>query len=375
MVTRRETGTFGAAGRMLAALVVLLAAALVAAPATARAQVRIADGTSCSLTVEKCPAEGQGFHLALVARMDATGRLEAVPALVDAVAETGIDPATFSESTDAQALSAAASSYQGYVASGKGSFDERDAEVTGGTASFSGLEPGMYLLTADPATVGGSTYAALPNLVIVPRVDGSTYATDCQVEAKFEVLPAEVPHNRVTKLWQGDSASARPESVRVAIYDGDALYQEVTLDASNNWTFAWDGEGSWSVREKDVPSGYTCSVLASSVAADAGEDASGKADASKADSGKADSGKADARKADAGKADASKVGTSFTLTNKASGEKPKESPKGTGSSGTTKPGPKTGDATSPLLPAALLCAGGALLLCGLAGRRKEKDRA
>lgn len=104
-----------------------------------------------------------------------------------------------------------------------------------------------------------------------------------------------------------------------------------------------------------MPSGYTCSVLASSVAADAAEDASGKADS--------------------GKADASKAGTSFTLTNKASGEKPKESPKGTGSSGTTKPGPKTGDATSPLLPAALLCAGGALLLCGLAGRRKEKDRA
>lgn len=355
MVTRRETGTFGAAGRMLAALVVLLAAALVAAPATARAQVRIADGTSCSLTVEKCPVEGQGFHLALVARMDAAGRLEAVPALADAVAETGIDPATFSEATDAQTLSAAASSYQGYVASGKGSFDERDAEVTGGTASFSGLEPGMYLLTADPATVDGSTYAALPNLAIVPRVDGSTYATDCQVEAKFEVRPAGVPHNRVTKLWQGDSASARPESVRVAIYDGDALYQEVTLDASNNWTFAWDGEGSWSVREKDVPSGYTCSVLASSVAANAAEDASGKADS--------------------GKADASKAGTSFTLTNKASGEKPKESPKGTGSSGTTKPGPKTGDATSPLLPAALLCAGGVLLLCGLAGRRKEKDRA
>lgn len=364
MVTRRETGTFGAVGRMLAALVVLLAAALVAAPATARAQVRIADGTSCSLTVEKCPAEGQGFHLALVARMDAAGRLEAVPALADAVAETGIDPATFSEATDAQALSAA-SSYQGYVASGKGSFDERDAEVTGGTASFSGLEPGMYLLTADPATVDGSTYAALPNLVIVPRVDDSTYATDCQVEAKFEVRPAEVPHNRVTKLWQGDSASARPESVRVAIYDGDALYQEVTLDASNNWTFAWDGEGSWSVREKDVPTGYTCSVLASSVAADAGEDASGKAD----------SGKADASKAGTSKADSGKAGTSFTLTNKASGEKPKESPKGTGSSGTTKPGPKTGDATSPLLPAALLCAGGALLLCGLAGRRKEKGRA
>ena len=110
-MTRRETKPFGSAGRVLVAVMVLLAVVLAAVPATARAQVSIARGTVCSLEVEKCPAEGQGFHLALVARMDANGKLVAVPALADAVAETGIDPAKFSEATDAQTLSAAASSY------------------------------------------------------------------------------------------------------------------------------------------------------------------------------------------------------------------------------------------------------------------------
>lgn len=332
-MTRRETKPFGSAGRVLVAVAVLLAAVLAAVPATARAQVSIARGTVCSLEVEKCPVEGQSFHLALVARMDTAGKLTAVPALADAVAETGVDPATFSEATDAQTLSAAASSYLGYVASVKGSFDEKDATVAGGKASFAGLEPGMYLLTADPATVGGSTYSALPNLVIVPRVDGSTYANDCKVDAKFEVRPVETQHNRVTKLWQGDSASTRPQSVKLAIYNGDVLYQEVTLDASNNWTFVWDGDGNWSVREKDVPAGYTCSVLMTRGDSESGQD-----------------------------------GMDFTLTNTV--------PTGTHESPRT-PGSisNTGDPTSPVVPAVLLCAGGALVLLGLAGRRREEGRA
>lgn len=364
-MTRRETRTAGFARRSLAAVVVLLAAVLVAAPVTARAQVRIADGTTCSLTVERCPVEGQAFHLAQLAGMDAAGRLTAVPALADAVAETGIDPATFDEGTTGETLSRAATSYAGYVASAAGSFVEKDAKAAAATAgsaaadgkaglsaSFAGLEPGMYLLTADPATANGTTYTMLPALVIVPRVDGSTYATDCQVEAKFEEQPQERPHNRVTKLWQRDSASTRPDSVRVAIYDGDQPYREVTLDASNNWTYEWDGEGSWSVREKDVPAGYTCSVLMASASANAGQAGSGQATS--------------------GQATAAQAGTDFTLTNKATSETPK-TPRGT--RGTTKPGPKTGDATSTLLPEVLLCAGGALLIFGLAGRRKEKNRA
>ncbi|MGN8688904.1 Cna B-type domain-containing protein [Atopobiaceae bacterium HCP3S3_F7] len=332
-MTRRETRPVGFAGRTLAAVVVVLAVMLAAVPATARAQVSIARGTVCSLEVEKCPAEGQSFHLALVAQMDASGRLAAVPALADAVDETGVDPATFGEDTDAQTLANAAASYAGYVASASGSFAEKNAVATDGKAAFTGLEPGMYLLTADPATVGGSTFSALPNLVVVPRVDGSTYATDCQVDTKFEVRPVEMPHNRVTKLWQGDSASSRPASVRVAIYNGDELYQEVTLGASNNWTFAWDGEGSWSVCEKDVPAGYTCSVLAAR-----------------------------------GDADSDENGMDFTLANTVPGDG-HEAPRTPGSL------TNTGDPTSPVVPVVLLCAGGALVLLGIVGRRREEGRA
>ncbi len=339
-MTCRETRPFGLAGCVLAAVVVLLAAVLAAVPATAHAQVGIAPGTVCSLEVEKCPVEGQGFHLAQVASMDESGRLVAVSALADAVADTGIDPAAFDEATDAQTLTSAASSYAGYVASASGSFGTKDATATGGRASFGGLEPGMYLLAADPATADGSTYVALPNLVIVPRVDGSTYATDCTVDAKFEVRPQQTARNRVTKLWQSDRASERPESVQVAIYDGDELYREVTLDATNNWTFSWDGEGSWFVREKDVPAGYTCSVLMASTSADADE----------------------AGLAGLPQASSARAGVDFAITNK-------------GLSYGPKPAPKTGDATSPLLPVALLCAGGVLLLLGIAGRRREKDRA
>lgn len=102
-----------------------------------------------------------------------------------------------------------------------------------------------------------------------------------------------------------------------------------------------------------MPAGYACSVLMASASVNAGQAGSGQATS--------------------GQATAAQAGTDFTLTNKATSETPKETPRGT--RGTTKPGPKTGDATSTLLPEVLLCAGGALLIFGLAGRRKEKNRA
>ena len=341
---RTRAGLARALARAAAAVTLAVAVATLAvAPAVAHAAERVPAGTTCSLTVQKCPAEGQTFHLYRVARMQADGSLVAEAALGQAVADTGKDPAAFGEKTDAQELASAAASYAGYVAADPAAFQNADAVAAGGTARFDALEPGMYLLVADAAVAGGNTYTARPNLVIVPRLDGWTYATDCKVDAKFEVTPARTYHNRVTKLWRADKASARPSSVTVAIYNGTTLYMQVKLDASNGWTFAWDGEGTWSVRELGVPTGYTSSL--------------NQAQATPT---------------------SSNAGVNFQLTNTGT------TPGGGGGNGSSHSGgsgskggsgvTKTGDPNSVALPAALMCAGAALALAGLWSRRREDAR-
>lgn len=336
-MTRTQDRGLRALAAVLLAMVMAFAA-LGLAPAPARAAERVPAGTSCSLTVTGCPANGQVLRLYRVASMDSDGKLTAVDALGQAVSDSGIDPAKFDSSTTAEDLATAAKTYQGYVAGDPDAFDEKTEAVETGTATFGKLEPGMYLLLADVCTVGEWTYTAVPNLVIVPQLDGWTYNTQCKVVGKFERTHATTYHNRVTKVWKGDSASTRPTSVTVRIYDGTTLYKEVTLSASNNWSFAWDGKGNWSVREVGVPTGYTCSTNMTQAAATS-----------------------------------TAQGCNFTITN----TKPGGGGGGSHSGKTTSGGsglPRTGDVISYALAAALLCGGVALVYGSLRGRKREARR-
>ncbi len=70
----------------------------------------------------------------------------------------------------------------------------------------------------------------------------------------------------VTKLWSGDDSSTRPKSVDVTLYRDGSAYATVTLNAANNWSYAWAGLGdgyTWTVRETSVPAGYTAAVTQS----------------------------------------------------------------------------------------------------------------
>ena len=68
----------------------------------------------------------------------------------------------------------------------------------------------------------------------------------------------------VTKVWKDDAAANRPDSITVNIlYDG-SVHQKVTLNATNDWTYAWKTSGGgWTVEEANVPAGYTSSVSTS----------------------------------------------------------------------------------------------------------------
>ena len=66
----------------------------------------------------------------------------------------------------------------------------------------------------------------------------------------------------VTKEWKNDSASDRPSSVTVGIYNGSTKVQTLTLNAQNSWTATATGLNSsveYTVKE-DAVEGYTSTV-------------------------------------------------------------------------------------------------------------------
>ncbi len=82
------------------------------------------------------------------------------------------------------------------------------------------------------------------------------------VNTKEEPAPVdEVPLDlTVRKVWSNDSASQRPSSVTVTLYDGGSVYDTVVLSEQNNWTYHWedpDALGDWQVAETNIPGGYT----------------------------------------------------------------------------------------------------------------------
>lgn len=70
----------------------------------------------------------------------------------------------------------------------------------------------------------------------------------------------------VKKVWSSDSASTRPDSVTVTLYNGNTAYATVKLSKDNNWTYHWkdlSASGNWQVTETNIPKGYTPSYSVS----------------------------------------------------------------------------------------------------------------
>ncbi len=333
---------------LASAIVSMIAAMLIGAVPAMAAQVVHVDAP-CSITFTECQAQGQEFHAYRVASMNSDGTLAAVDALQPAVAETGMDPASISSQTDAATLRTYATTYAGYVAANPSGFEGGSATASGGSAAITGLKPGLYLLVADTTTVGDVTYTSSPYLIAVPEMNSDgTYMYERTVVAN-KVTPSKAKkyENRIVKLWKDPSASSRPAEVKVQIYDGSKLYQEVTLNAGNNWTYTWEGKGTWFVHEVyNSASGYRASVSATTNTVSS--EGSGTADAQSTDT----------------------QTTVFQVTNTST--TPGGGTPSTHHSRTSVP--KTGDASTWLIPVVLLCVGGASVLFGIVfGKRRNKD--
>lgn len=142
---------------------------------------------------------------------------------------------------------------------------DRDGQVV-----FTGLEPGLYFIPAMRFSFGGSRYAFTSMLAALPELNEADGSWNYSVSAapKYQVTTPSSPSEpedtdyRVIKLWKGDSAASRPESVTMELFRDGEAFTTVLLSAENGWTYAWsDDTGSdWTVAERQTSAGYVPSV-------------------------------------------------------------------------------------------------------------------
>ena len=129
-------------------------------------------------------------------------------------------------------------------------------QVYSGPAHMPGLEQSVPL-----GDVRSGETLELAVTLEVPAGLGDAYANRLgEVDWVFVIEAKDDPVSiAVTKVWDDGGAADRPSFCVVELRNSGEPVERRTLNASNAWTYRWDGldfEGDWSVAEVDVPSGY-----------------------------------------------------------------------------------------------------------------------
>ncbi len=126
-----------------------------------------------------------------------------------------------------------------------------------GYVRFDELPLGLYLVVQTGSVPGFS--ACTPFLISLPVVEDNQWVYDIDATPKTDVV--RLIDITVKKVWN-DDGKGRPGSVTVQLQHGDTVVDTVTLNDQNNWSYTWTGQpksDTWSVKEMDVPKGYTAS--------------------------------------------------------------------------------------------------------------------
>jgi len=138
------------------------------------------------------------------------------------------------------------------------------------------MKQGLYLVIGKQHVQNGRVYTAEPFLVFLPMRDetGSNWLYEGIVSPKHTSKPTtpdipDIPQDpevdrKVIKVWDDEGYEHnRPEQITVVLLQNGKVYERVTLNAANRWTYRWenlDAGDTWTVVEETVPAGYTVSV-------------------------------------------------------------------------------------------------------------------
>ena len=135
-----------------------------------------------------------------------------------------------------------------------------------GSAAFSDLSAGIYLVAGSSVQMNDILYTPKPFLVRIPGfdVDNKT-VNDVIANVKYDrlVITSETVSRTVTKVWDDNDNTSRPKSVTVKLLQNGKSYDEVKLSSANNWTYTWSelpAESDWQIIEVNVPDDYTVTI-------------------------------------------------------------------------------------------------------------------
>lgn len=132
-----------------------------------------------------------------------------------------------------------------------------------GQVSFTNLKTGLYMVRGTTARNDDGVVIFEDFMVYLPTPEGDGYDYDIEAKPKYTEYVQPTRYT-VVKLWKdSDSSVQRPEFVCVEILKDGVVQTHVMLNSGNNWSYGWDvadGDGVWSVIEKDVPEGYLVSI-------------------------------------------------------------------------------------------------------------------
>lgn len=233
---------------------------------------RIDKNQDVSLTISyqkgETPLSGAKFQIFRVADVDESGELTATKEFQDYF--------VMIRGENDEAWRAQAATLEGYVlrdqlspfASGK---TDANGCLTFSTAEHH-LTPGLYLVIGERHRQGKWRYDASPYFVQLPGLDAekNTWTYSVEADAKYESsrIPerdedSDTINRKVLKVWKDQGyEKERPKEIVVQLLRNGSVYDTVTLDSGNNWSYKWydlDADDRWSVVEKEVK-GYAVSV-------------------------------------------------------------------------------------------------------------------
>lgn len=214
----------------------------------------------CSLTIDYTqggiPFPDQKIEIYRVAEVSSGGRYSLIPPF-DSY------PVNIHGIASQQEWRDVASTLTNYIAAERVPASYSQTTDASGAAIFTGIKTGLYLVKGIVTNSGVTSFSFESFMIYLPSPENGGYNYDLKAKPKCTYYTPTDEYT-VVKLWNDSGNSERRSaSVTVDILKDGSIRKSVTLDRSNNWTYSWkvlDGNGVWSVVERNVPKEYKVSV-------------------------------------------------------------------------------------------------------------------
>lgn len=245
-------------------LATLFAAICLCVPAfatsTTTAAGKIDSTTSCSLTVTYSKGNIKFSDMDVSIYKVANVTNDVVYTVLEPFSKEPIDLTAIKDNSEYGKL---ANTFYGYVNKDKVTPTASAKTDSNGSIKFNQLSVGLYLVTPLTKQVDDTVYSYNPLLVAVPDVDNEgNWVYDISVKPK-SMLPDKKERKVVVNWDDAGNENSRPKEIVVDIFKDGEVYETVTLNEDNNWSFNWfndDSDANWSVAPKTQNSKYSFTV-------------------------------------------------------------------------------------------------------------------